>query len=878
VFGVLAIGLFALTLSVYSSYTTGLPNVEDIENFDLVEGSTVVSGDGTELATFAVEDRREISFDEIPQLMIDAQVAAEDQTFWTNPCVDLRSIVRAVLQNFQAGETVSGASTICQQLVRMRLFDAELMADPDRQVERKIKEAILALRLDERYPGGEGKRHILEMYLNQVYYGNNAYGIWAAANAYYDKDLTSDAPEEQLTISEAAMLAGLVRAPSRLDPSPEAVEEEVEGGTRFVVPPTSQSITVRDFVLDQMLESELISEADHRAAIAEQIVLAPPDDNAYLAPHFVYAVRREAGDLLEGEELLDTGGLRVITTLDYEGYQRSAEKWAQIGYDLDRLSDEELVATYGEAAAGEAGWIRQLQGRNINNDAMVTVNYRTGAVLAYVGSANFFGESTPEHQPNFDVIGQAYRQSGSAFKPITYAAGFESGVITPATMLMDVQGEIVDGYSVPNADNRERGPVRVRDALKYSLNIPVAKIQQLVGTENVVGMAERLGLDWDPRQEDEVAVPSLTLGTIGVHMLDLAAAYGAIANAGQFVPPYLIERIEDTDGNVIYDHATDADDPEQVLSAQSAYLVTDILADNTDPGANPLWGPRFQLPAPDGSRRPATLKTGTTNDFRDLQAVGYLAPNPDPAVTDGAIVTGVWVGNSDFSAIEDVFAADGPTFIWHDYMAEVAALNELPVHDFARPDGLADVTIDAISGMLPGEFTLTTVTEITRADRQPSESDTTHRELRIEVVTGKIWQEGCGDFATLAPSASPDPSAEPSPPEPDEELFLDLVGWEEERPPWEEANTAWIEEWTGREDELNASVRTPFPGPIDATFAPTEDCTPGEIPTSTPTPSPTPSPTPTPVPTPAPTPVPTLPPTPAPTLPPPPSPTPTPGP
>jgi len=878
VFGVLAIGLFALTLSVYSSYTTGLPNVEDIENFDLVEGSTVVSGDGTELATFAVEDRREISFDEIPQLMIDAQVAAEDQTFWTNPCVDLRSIVRAVLQNFQAGETVSGASTICQQLVRMRLFDAELMADPDRQVERKIKEAILALRLDERYPGGEGKRHILEMYLNQVYYGNNAYGIWAAANAYYDKDLTSDAPEEQLTISEAAMLAGLVRAPSRLDPSLEAVEEEVEGGTRFVVPPTSQSITVRDFVLDQMLESELISEADHRAAIAEQIVLAPPDDNAYLAPHFVYAVRREAGDLLEGEELLDTGGLRVITTLDYEGYQRSAEKWAQIGYDLDRLSDEELVATYGEAAAGEAGWIRQLQGRNINNDAMVTVNYRTGAVLAYVGSANFFGESTPEHQPNFDVIGQAYRQSGSAFKPITYAAGFESGVITPATMLMDVQGEIVDGYSVPNADNRERGPVRVRDALKYSLNIPVAKIQQLVGTENVVGMAERLGLDWDPRQEDEVAVPSLTLGTIGVHMLDLAAAYGAIANAGQFVPPYLIERIEDTDGNVIYDHATDADDPEQVLSAQSAYLVTDILADNTDPGANPLWGPRFQLPAPDGSRRPATLKTGTTNDFRDLQAVGYLAPNPDPAVTDGAIVTGVWVGNSDFSAIEDVFAADGPTFIWHDYMAEVAALNELPVHDFARPDGLADVTIDAISGMLPGEFTLTTVTEITRADRQPSESDTTHRELRIEVVTGKIWQEGCGDFATLAPSASPDPSAEPSPPEPDEELFLDLVGWEEERPPWEEANTAWIEEWTGREDELNASVRTPFPGPIDATFAPTEDCTPGEIPTSTPTPSPTPSPTPTPVPTPAPTPVPTLPPTPAPTLPPPPSPTPTPGP
>ena len=618
VFGLLAVGLFALILSVYSSYTSGLPNVAAIEDFDLVEGSTVLSGDGTELATFAVEDRREISFDQMPEVMLEAQVAAEDQTFWTNPCVDLRSIVRAVLQNFQAGETVSGASTICQQLVRMRLFDAELMADPDRQVERKIKEAILALRLDDRYPGTEGKQRIIEMYLNQVYYGNNAYGIWAAARSYFDKDLQSDDPAQQLTVSEAALLAGLVRAPSRLDPSPEAVAEEIDGVTRYAVPATAQAITVRDFVLDQMLESDFITEAEHAAAVAERVLLAPPDDKAYRAPHFVYAVRREAALLLDGEELLDTGGLRIVTTLDYEGYQTTAEKWAQVAYDMDRMTNDELVAKYGEAALA---WIGQLQGRNINNDAMVTINYRTGAVLAYVGSANFDGEVTPEHQPKFDVIGQAYRQSGSAFKPITYAAGFESGTITPSTMFMDVQGEIVDGYSVPNADGRERGPVRVRDALKYSLNIPVTKAQQLIGTDAVVNMGERLGLDWDPRQEEEVAVPSLTLGTIGVHFLDLVGAYGGIANGGRFNPPYLIERIEDSRGNVIYDHATDAEDPEQVLSAASAYLVTDILADNTDPATNPLWGPRFQLDT-DGGRRPATLKTGTTNDFKDLQAVG----------------------------------------------------------------------------------------------------------------------------------------------------------------------------------------------------------------------------------------------------------------
>ena len=871
-------------MSVYASYTSGLPDVSQIEDFDLAQGSTVVSADGTELATFAIEDRREIAFEEVPQVMIDAQVAAEDQRFWTNPCVDFPSIVRAVLQNVQAGQTVSGASTICQQLVRMRLFDAELMADPERQVERKIKEAILALRLDERYPGTEGKERILEMYLNQVYYGNNAYGIWAAANAYYGKDLESDAPEDQLTISEAAMLAGLVRAPSRLDPSPEAVEERRGGETVYVVPQTSQAIVVRDLVLDEMLDSEMITAEEHEEAIAEEIVLAAPDDNAYLAPHFVYAVRREAAELLEGEDLLDSGGLRIVTTLDYEGYQLSAEKWANVAYDIDRMTDEELADKYGEDALD---WLSGLRDRNINNDAIVTLNYRTGAVLAYVGSANFFGESTDAHQPAYDVIGQAFRQSGSAFKPITYAAGFESGVISPATMFMDVEGEIVDGYSVPNADQRERGPVRVRDALKYSLNIPVTKAQQLIGSDAVVAMAERLGLEFDPAHEGEHAVPSLTLGTLGVHQLDLAGAYGAIANGGVLNPPYLIERIEDSNGNVIYEHSTDAPEPEQVLSEASAYLVTDILADNTDPAANPLWGPRFALEV-DGGRRPATLKTGTTNDFKDLQAFGYLAPNPDPSVTEGAIVTGVWIGNSDFTAIENVFAADAPTYIWHDYMAEVAALNELPVHDFTAPGGVAEITIDAISGMLPGEFTVTTVTELVRADRQPSQQDTVHREIRIEAETGRIWQEGCGDFETIAPSQTPppaDPSAPPAeapPPEPREEVHIDLAGWEEHHPTWEEANRAWIEQWRGREDELNGSVRQPFPGPLDAPLAPAEECVIGEIPTSTPTPtaSPTPTPTPEPTPTPSPTPTPLLPPvlpTPTPTPSPPPSEAPPPG-
>ncbi|HET9540666.1 MAG TPA: penicillin-binding transpeptidase domain-containing protein, partial [Candidatus Limnocylindria bacterium] len=443
---------------------------------------------------------------------------------------------------------------------------------------------------------------------------------------------------------------------------------------------------------------------------------------------------------------------------------------------------------------------------------------------------------------------QAYRQSGSAFKPITYATGFERGVLSPATMIMDVQGQIVEGYTVPNADGGQRGPVRVRDALKYSWNIPVAKAQQMIGTENVVDMAERLGLEWDPRQEDEVAVPSLTLGTIGVHQIDLAAAYGALANGGVRAETYMVERITDRDGTVIYDHAQDAAQPQRVLSEQAAYLVTDILADNTDPAENSIWGTRFQLQTDEG-RRPATLKTGTTNDFRDLQAFGFLAPDADPTVPEGAIVTGVWVGNSDFSPIADVFAADGPTFIWHDYMAEVTAAADLPLRDFPRPDGIVEVEVDAMSGLQPGDLTRTTVSEIFATSNQPQQQDTLHERLRIEDESGTIWQEGCGDQRETESGATG--------------IFLDLVGWERDFQTWERANRRWIEQWRGREVQL---VRSPAPR-LDARLAPTQTCTPGEFPTSTPTPSPSPTPSPTPeatvaptlepTPTPSPTPEPT---------------------
>jgi membrane peptidoglycan carboxypeptidase len=839
-FTAVAAALFIGMIGVYASYTTGLPSIADLESFQLDEGSHVISADGVELANFAAEQREVVKFDDIPKLLVNAQVAAEDKTFWTNPCLDFRGIVRAAYQNLTTGRVVSGASTICQQLVRIRLFDPELMADPDRILERKIKEAILALRVGDRYSGQPGKEQILAMYMNQVYYGNNAYGIKAAARAYFGKDITSNNADDKISIGEAAMLVGLVRSPSALDPTKEAVQrKDDKGRTVLVVPNSAGAKRVQGLVLTNMVAAGYITQAEADDAAHERIELAPQRSRRYRAPHFVYAVRRAANDLLGNEDLLDRGGLRIETTLQYRDYQVAAEKWAGVAYDLDRLSDERLIAKYGQDALT---WIKQLQGRNIGNDALVTLNYRTGAVIAYVGSSNYYGRATKAHQPAFDVVGQAYRQSGSAFKPITYATGFERGAITPATMLMDVKGEIVDGYSVPNADGRERGPVRIRDALKYSMNIPAAKSQQLIGTQEVVDMAERLGLRWDPQQKAQgVAVPSLTLGTIGIHQLDLASAYGTLANGGVRVPPYLIEKITDRNGNVVYDHSQDAPEPKRILSEQAAYLVTDILADNTNPAENSIWGERFQLQTPTG-RRPATLKTGTTNDFRDLQAFGYLAPDKDPENSEGALITGVWVGNSDFSRIADVFAADGPTFIWHDYMAQVTEAQDLPVRNFPRPNGIVEKQVDAISGMLPGPFSTQTVTEVFAQSNTPDQEDDLHQRLRIEAATGKIWREGCGDSNSSAQGR----------------IYLDLGDVEKDHPTWDRANDKWIEEWQGRERVL---PRSPAP-PLGYALAPTEKCTPGEVPTSTPRPSPTPQPTPRP--TPAATPEPTLVPTPTP--------------
>ena len=753
--------------------------------------------DGTELATFAIEDRREIAFEDIPQVMIDAQVAAEDQSFWNNPCVDLRSIVRAFLQNFQAGETVSGASTICQQLVRMRLFGADLLADPGRQVERKIKEAILALRLDDRYAGTEGKQRILEMYMNQSYYGNNAYGIWAAADAYFGKDLTSDAPEDQLTVSEAAMLAGLVRAPSRLDPTTEAVQERGRRRDRLRRPADRHRRSSCGTSSSTRCSSRTSSPRSSTTRRSPRRSSSPrPQNNAYLAPHFVYAVRREANELLEGEDLLDTGGLRIYTTLDYEGYQVSAEKWARHRLRHGPLTDERARRALRRAGAGldQAAPGSQHQQRRPRDGQLP---HRRRARLRRVAPTS----TARRRRSTSRTSTSSVRPTASPDPPSSRSRmppGFEDRRHQPGD---DVHGR-------PDRHRRRLQPAQRRQPRARAG--PGARCPQVLaehpGHEGAAADRQpRTSWRWHRgsafsstrRHNGEFAVPSLTLGTLGIHQIDLAGAYGAIANEGRLdgAVPDRANR-----GLGRQRHLRPCDRcrrrHEQVLSAGLGLPRHRHPGRQHRPIHQPAVGPA--LPAPD-RWRPAAGHAEDRDDERLQGSPGLRLPRRQsgrprtirPARSSPASGSATATSARSRTCSRPMGRRSSGTTTWPRSPRTTSCRSTTS----SQPDGVTEVTIDAMSGLLPGEHTTTTVVELVR-DRLPADGSPTPpiASWRSRPSPGKIWREGCGDFEALPPAGSPDPVRARRPRlEPDLRVFLDLDGWESDHPAWDEANRAWLE-------------------------------------------------------------------------------------
>ena len=323
-----------------------------------------------------------------------------------------------------------------------------------------------------------------------------------------------------------------------------------------------------------------------------------------------------------------------------------------------------------------------LVGQGVHNAALASIDYRTGQVYTYVGSAGFYLKGSKKFQPQFDVLEDGWRQPGSAFKPINYLVGIDDKTLTAASLFMDVVTDFGGGWTPANADPFEHGPLRLRQALMGSLNIPAIKAGIQIGPKHVWERSRDFGIRWQTKEF--AAGPSLAIGTVELHIIDLISAYGAIANNGVLMPRTTILEIKDADGNKVW--PVSKPKGKRIVSAAAAYVMTAMLASNTNPAENLFWG-RLALRDAAGRRRPATLKTGTTNDTKDLTAMGYVAPPKDPKAP--ALVTGAWMGNSDNTAPPNgVFALESAATLWQDYMN--AILRKTPIADFKKPKGRHD--------------------------------------------------------------------------------------------------------------------------------------------------------------------------------------------
>ncbi len=623
----------------------GIVKLEAARDRETFETTQIFDRNGVLLwEIFGEGKRTAVPINQMPSHLIHATVAVEDDSFYENPGADIPSLVAALVANLRNpdGRPVGG-STITQQLVRHIAFDYEERTELS--YNRKTKEIILAWIMSRQFD----KDEIMEMYLNEIYYGNLAYGIEAAADTYFDK--TADA----LTLAEASLLTGLPQSPIELDPL-----TNLEGAKER-----------QWLVLNLMVSEGFITQADAEAAYQEPLQFAA-QEVSLVAPHFAVYVRQQLEEMY-GAEAVANGGLRVTTTLDLS-YQRLAEQLAQ-----------QHVAAVGPE-------------HNLTNAALVAMKPTTGEILAMLGSVNYKDERIDGHVN----VTLSLQQPGSSIKPLTYAAALSPGETgepawTAADLLWDVEVDYpqFDGstYSPVNYDGRFHGPVRLRAALANSYNIPAVLLLQDVGVPAMLEFAQQMGITtW--QQDSSNYGLSLTLGGAEVTPLDLTAAYGVLANGGNQVTPTAILSVQKSNGEVLFEQPPQA--AVSVIDPRVAYLISNILDD--DEARVPAMGRSNPL----ALSFPAAAKTGTTNDFRDNWTIGY---------TPGLVV-GVWTGNTDNSEMLNISGLTGAAPLWSDYMQAVYTNYDLlatlqvngvaPPADFMRPEGLEERPLCGIGSVTIG--------------------------------------------------------------------------------------------------------------------------------------------------------------------------------
>jgi membrane peptidoglycan carboxypeptidase len=638
------VALFALfagtaAASVISFFTADLPAVHDLQTAPLPLSTLIYDRSGEHLLYRLEDERRQlVALKQVPPLMQQATVSIENKTFWSDPGIDVGGIIRAAQVNLHSGSISQGGSTITQQLIKTRLLGDEPTFT------RKIKEAILALEATRVY----SKQQILEMYLNQVYYGNQAYGIEAAASTYFGVGDLS-----QLTLAQIALLAGLPQAPSEYDP----VQHPDVAAAR------------RAEVLDSMIDNGYVTAAQAATAKQEPITVSP-SSTPIAAPWFVFRVREQLAALF-GQKATYEGGYTVYSSLDW---------------NMQQLAEKEVK-----------DHVASLKYANVNNASLITMDPTTGEILAYVGSVDY-NDHSPKVQGDYDSAGIAYRQPGSTFKIFTYLAGMEKAGITASTMLNDIAFCMPDGsgkpwcpHDAPQVGERsfQNGPITLRQALRESLNLPAISVGRMVGVQGMMDMVAQLGIrrDWgDPTRYGL----SFAIGAGELRLIDMVSAYQVVANLGVRAEPTFISKIVDPQGNVVKDFTK----PEgrQVLDPGIAYVFDNIIKDNTDPNGSWLFGPWTTI------GRPAALKTGTTDNLQDVWAIGFTPQR----------LTGIWMGNADNSQMYGISSAMGPGVLWRDYMKTV--VGGLPAVWYQKPDDVVTETVcvnPALrggngSGLLPG--------------------------------------------------------------------------------------------------------------------------------------------------------------------------------
>ncbi len=597
----LVIGMIGAGLVLMFVSTLQIPDLSSFDQRRVLQSTKIYDRTGEILLYDLHQDVRRtiVPYENISRHIKNATVAIEDDTFFEHHGVRPLAILRAVLANATGSDVRQGGSTITQQVIKNSVLQ------PEKTITRKIKEAILAIKLEQQL----SKEEILSHYLNESPYGGTIYGVEEASQAFFAKSAAD------VTLAEAAYLAALPQAPTYYSPygaNREALDNR------------------KNQVLAQMRKHDFITEEEYTQAKEETVEFRAQSATGIRAPHFVFYVRDYLAQQY-GEESLAERGFKVITTIDYELQEKGeevAKKWAE----------KNKVAF------------------NAENAAIVAIDPKTGQILTMVGSRDYFDE---EIDGNYNIA-LANRQPGSSFKPFVYAAAFAKGY-TPETIIFDLKTQFStacdvdfletegDCYAPVNYDNKFRGPMTLRSALAQSINVPAVKALYLVGVDEAIKFARDLGIT-TLTNKGRYGL-TLVLGGGEVKLLDMVGAYSVFANEGHKHDITSILRIEDADGNVIEEFTEN--DGEQVVDRQVALQLSDVLSDNNARAASYGWNSPLYFAGKD-----VAAKTGTTNDYRDTWIIGYSP----------SIAVGAWAGNNDNSSMAKQVAGFIVSPMWREFM------------------------------------------------------------------------------------------------------------------------------------------------------------------------------------------------------------------